>query len=42
MQSVNQNEPIKGYVRDPSGNSFMLLSLDKLYDQVNSKFSIAG
>lgn len=42
MQSMNQNDPIKGYVRDPSGNSFMLLSLDKLYDQANSKFSIAG
>ena len=49
--AAHSREPIEGYVRDPSGSSFMMLSLDKFYAQVsekvntstsNDKISLAG
>ena len=42
MKSAGKNEPIKGYVRNPSGESFMMLSLEKFYGQVEAKLSMAG
>jgi len=42
MKSTNQSEPIKGYVRNPAGESFMMLSLEKFYGQAEAKLSMAG
>ena len=39
---MDSSEPIEGYVRDPSGTNFMILSLDKFYEQVIGKVEIAG
>ncbi len=39
METINRDngrEPLEGFVRDPSGLSFMLLSLDKLHQQLSS------
>lgn len=35
--ATQSREPIDGYVRDPSGSSFMMLSLDKFYAQISEK-----
>ena len=37
VSDFNSAEPIVGYVRDPSGPNFMMLSLDKFYEKANSK-----
>ncbi|WP_286238392.1 CZB domain-containing protein [Neptuniibacter halophilus] len=42
LNSIDKGEPVKGYVRDPSGVSFMMLALDKFYEQANAKISKAG
>jgi chemotaxis signal transduction protein len=42
VTSMDRSEPIHGYVREPSGTSFMMLSLDKLHDRINSKVNLAG
>lgn len=42
VETLNDKEPIEGYVRDPSGTNFMILSLDKFHDQVAGKIEIAG
>ncbi|WP_420598147.1 CZB domain-containing protein [Neptuniibacter sp.] len=39
---MDSSEPIEGYVRDPSGTNFMILSLNKFYEQVIGKVEIAG
>ncbi|MGH1461104.1 MAG: CZB domain-containing protein [Neptuniibacter sp.] len=42
VDSINENEPIEAYVRDPAGSNFMILSLDKFYEQAVVKVDIAG
>lgn len=44
MENVNREnsrEPLEGFIRDPSGLSFMLLSLEKLHQQLSSQEHIA-
>ncbi len=42
VKSMDRAEPIEGYVRDPSGINFMMLSLNKFYNQINDKVNLAG
>lgn len=42
LKTFDQNEPIKGYVRDKNVGSFMMLSLEKFYDQAAANLSEAG
>lgn len=42
LKTIDQGEPVKGYVRNPSGESFMMLSLDRFYEQASEKISLAG
>lgn len=42
LKTFDQSEPIKGYVRDKNVGSFMMLSLEKFYDQAAANLSEAG
>lgn len=37
VSDFDTDEPIEGYVRDPSGLNFMMLSLQKFYEKANEK-----
>ncbi|WP_415891579.1 CZB domain-containing protein [Neptuniibacter sp. PT8_73] len=42
LKKIDQSTPIEGYVRDPSGESFMMLSLEQFYEHASAKLSLAG
>lgn len=42
LKSIDKGEPVKGYVRNPSGESFMMLSLERFFEQASDKLSKAG
>lgn len=42
LTQIDQSAPIKGYVRDPAGNSFMMLSLQQFYQEASAKLNKAG
>lgn len=42
VKAMDRSEPIEGFVRDPSGESFMMLSLDKFHEQILAKVNMVG
>lgn len=42
LRQIDQSAPIEGYVRDPAGNSFMMLSLQQFYQKASAKLNKAG
>ncbi len=42
LNPADQDLPVKGYVRNKTGENFMLLSLERFYAQISAKLSLTG